>query len=284
MSAIKWKDEYALLKPVVIKKGADLTGRRFSYLHVLYKVKPNDKKMCYWMCECDCGNKTLARTEDLITKQKKSCGCQHRFYSHHGTETRLYHIWCGLKARCNNPNSPKYHSYGARGISVCEEWMHDFDAFRTWALNNGYSDNLSIDRIDNDGNYEPGNCRWATGIEQSNNTSKNIRHEFNGKMLTAHEIAIETGYPLTRLRNRLRYGWTVEEALNTPFKCRPQRLEQKNIKTMVFKNGKMVGVFNSMQEASNFSGESINSVYKCVRGQRDQSNGYTFKRYEEVAT
>ena len=224
MGQIKWKPEYEFLTPVEVKTGTDLTGQKFNSLKVLYKVRAGNRNQLFWMCQCDCGNKTLALTSNLLNGQKKSCGCKHRFYGHHGTETRLYHIWCGIKARCYNKNSPKYHRYGGRGIVVCDEWKNDFSAFREWAINNGYSEELSIDRIDNDGNYEPSNCRWATVLQQSNNTCQNKRFEFEGEMMTAHEISLKTGYPLPRLRNRLRYGWTVQEALSVPYYKRPARL------------------------------------------------------------
>ena len=88
--------------------------------------------------------------------------------------TRLYSIWSGLKGRCNNPNDPRYDRYGGRGISVCEEWNTSFQSFYDWAISNGYSEDLTIDRIDNDGNYEPTNCKWSTSKEQCNNRSSNI--------------------------------------------------------------------------------------------------------------
>lgn len=141
-------------------------------------------------------------------------------YTHH----RLYACYYRMRHRCENKADGSYERYGGRGIKVCDEWKNDFPAFREWAINNGYSEELSIDRIDNDGNYEPSNCRWATVIEQSNNTCQNKRFEFDGEMMTAHEISIKTGYPLPRLRNRLRYGWTVQEALSVPYHKRPARL------------------------------------------------------------
>lgn len=106
---------------------------------------------------------------------------------------RLYSIWCGIKKRCFNPKEPCYPHYGARGITVCDEWLHDFNAFEQWSLANGYSDTLTIDRIDNNGNYSPDNCRWITHDEQQRNRSNNIRVEHNGESKTISELSRELG-------------------------------------------------------------------------------------------
>lgn len=106
---------------------------------------------------------------------------------------RLYSIWCGIKKRCFNPKEPCYPHYGARGITVCDEWLHDFNAFEQWSLANGYCDTLTIDRIDNNGNYSPDNCRWITHDEQQRNRSNNIRVEHNGESKTISELSRELG-------------------------------------------------------------------------------------------
>lgn len=160
----------------------DLTGKRFGRLTVI-GVEDNGKRQTYYACQCDCGNVKVIRADALISGATKSCGCikkeqdktnltaNHR---HKMSGTRLYNIWSGLKGRCNNPNDPRYDRYGGRGISVCEEWNKSFQSFYDWAISNGYSDDLTIDRIDNDGNYDPTNCKWSTNKEQCNNRSSNI--------------------------------------------------------------------------------------------------------------
>lgn len=105
-------------------------------------------------------------------------------YEEHNTKNRLYRIWADMKRRCKNSDRPNYKNYGGKGIRVCQEWENSFDSFREWALNNGYSDDLSIDRIDNNGNYEPSNCRWATAKEQANNKRNNLHIEYKGETRT----------------------------------------------------------------------------------------------------
>lgn len=128
---------------------------------------------------------------------------------------RLYGIWRGMRGRCQNPNRQKYSTYGARGISVCAEWQ-TFANFHKWALANGYQDALTIDRIDNDGDYCPENCRWATALEQNHNRSCTLKVLFEGKLRTVSEVASITGMDYYLLRSRLKRGMDIESALTTP--------------------------------------------------------------------
>lgn len=132
---------------------------------------------------------------------------------HRQTYTRLYHIWCNIKARCNNPNSYAFHRYGGRGIIVCQEWNNSFSKFKEWADRKGYSDTLEIDRIKNDGNYEPNNCRFTSRLAQSNNRSSNFIIKAFEKSKTLMEWERETGIRRETIRKRLRYGWNPEKAL-----------------------------------------------------------------------
>lgn len=155
-------------------KKLELHGHVFGSLRVVKCDGPNKEGAISWLCECECGNYASVRGSDLKRGFTKSCGCAaksvllRRNTTHGGSKTRIYRIWQAMIDRTSNPRASRYSYYGGRGISICHEWR-DFAAFRLWAMANGYSDNLSIDRIDNDGNYQPDNCRWATQQMQVQN-------------------------------------------------------------------------------------------------------------------
>ena len=163
----------------------DLTGLRFGRLTVIDFDRFDERRASWWLCECDCGNEISVRRNSLVSGQTKSCGCYSRdIHTSHGmTKTRLYRIWSGIKTRCENESDESYHRYGERGIDVCSEW-ESFETFRDWALDNGYEDNLTIDRIDNNLGYYPENCRWADRVTQQNNKRNNIYVEYEGERHT----------------------------------------------------------------------------------------------------
>lgn len=129
---------------------------------------------------------------------------------------RILGIFNGMKQRCYNKNSTKYHRYGGRGITICDEWLKNPQSFVDWSMDNGYADNLTIDRINNDGNYEPSNCRWATKKEQANNTSTNHRITYNGETHTLKEWSEKLGISYQTLMIRLCHGWSEEKTLSEP--------------------------------------------------------------------
>ena len=152
----------------------DLTGNRYGKLTVLYQV-PSVNRNSSWACKCDCGKQTIVQAPNLKSGSTRTCGCGvvestiRRSTKHGGSRTKLHMVWEGMKQRCNNPNNKQFEDYGGRGISICEEWNNDFGAFRDWAMANGYKEGLTIERMNNDGNYCPENCKWATYLEQSRN-------------------------------------------------------------------------------------------------------------------
>lgn len=160
----------------------DLTGQRFGRL-VVIGIDDRNTRKTYFYCQCDCGKVKSIRSDGLLSGAVKSCGCMKREqdrtnltanHKHKMSRTRLYETWQGMKGRCYNPNDTRYDRYGGRGITVCDEWRYDFVVFCDWAMQNGYADNLTIDRIDNDKGYSPDNCRWADTETQCRNRSSNV--------------------------------------------------------------------------------------------------------------
>jgi hypothetical protein len=140
-------------------------------------------------------------------------------YFEHGSKTRLYRIWCGMKARCYYPKSIGYKNYMGKGIVVCDEWKNDYVQFRDWSLANGYNEKMTLDRIDSKGNYEPSNCRWTTYKEQANNTSRSVRISYKGNTHTISEWADIVGINASCLRQRIIIRkWPIEKAFTTPVK------------------------------------------------------------------
>lgn len=200
----------------------NLTGEKFGKLYVIGVDEEESERAAklLWECVCDCGNRTTAESHQLTSGKKKSCGCLKReaaippaIVKHGMSDTRLYQCWKDMKGRCLRPSSSRFHTHGGRGISLCPEW-HNFEPFCEWALAHGYRDDLTIDRIDNDGGYCPENCRWTTLVVQGNNRRTNVFVEYNGERLTVADLSRRTGVKLNTLRSRLRKGASVEAAIN----------------------------------------------------------------------
>lgn len=206
---------------VLLKKAniIDLSGNRYGKLVVknIHTTKIGD---AYFDCICDCGNEKVVKGQDLKRGRVKSCGCLKNNFipknkTHGMSKSRLFRIWVGMRQRCNNPNNPKYKIYGGRGITVCNEW-NEFQYFMKWAYENGYDENLTIDRINSDGNYEPSNCRWENLKNQANNTRATIFLTYNGETKSVSEWSDITGIPQNTITKRKRNGWSDERNLSTP--------------------------------------------------------------------
>lgn len=204
----------------------DLTGQRFGRLVVLSKVKHDSDAKIWWYCRCDCGVEKDILGRNLRDGYTKSCGClgkeilaegRQRNNSKRGVDdrsrTRLYRIWIGMRQRCGNPNDHAYPLYGGRGIFVCTEWESNFQAFKEWSYANGYTDKLTIDRIDGNKGYYPENCRWADMHTQQNNTSRNIRIVFCGEERTISEWAEFLGIPYQTIWHRYEKGFPIDQVL-----------------------------------------------------------------------
>lgn len=184
----------------------DLEGKTFGKLTALKPIGYDKQRYMLWECKCSCGNTKIIRSSHLIHGRIKSCGCISK-KANGFARNRIYRIWKGILARCFNEKDPNYRRYGGKGRTVCNEWKKDFMSFYKWSVNNGYRDNLSIDRINNKGNYEPSNCRWATAREQSNNTSQNVFISFRGQKLTKAQWARKIGIKIYSFNYRIKkYG------------------------------------------------------------------------------
>lgn len=206
-------------------KFVDLTGHRFGRLVAVERAenayRRNGHPIVQWKCICDCGNYTVASASHLKSGDVSSCGCYYKErrkqiggkVTHGLSRSRIYNVHKGMKQRCCNPNAPNYRLYGGRGISVCDDWLgpSGFDRFYEWAIQNGYSDSLTIDRIDPNGDYCPSNCRWANTEIQCNNTRKTVRLTHNGKTLSAAQWAKEYGEDRHRIYELIRAGKKTDE-------------------------------------------------------------------------
>lgn len=204
----------------------DLVGKRFKRLVVLERhPERSSLGKVQWVCRCDCGNAVITYTGALTSGNTKSCGCWKLEVcsanglarkTHGLTATPEYKAWQGLKDRCYNKDAPQYRNYGARGIRVCDRWLESFENF---FADMGFrpGPEYSIDREDNDGNYEPGNCRWTTSDIQANNRRVNKYYDFRGEQLTIPQIAKKLRIPPATLAARLRYGMSPEEAFTRQF-------------------------------------------------------------------
>lgn len=211
------------------KNVKNLKGMRFGRLVAEEILKKRDvKRNALWKCSCDCGNYAIVKSTDLLSGNTTSCGCLrkekakilNKTHGKAGENKRLYNIWIGMNDRCYNSQNKFYYDYGGRGISVCKEWKGEngLNNFFEWSMKNGYQDNLTIDRIDNDKGYSPDNCRWATRKVQQNNKRTNRIIEYKGETHTLSEWSEILDIKYGTLLSRLNSGWSDEKTLTTPVK------------------------------------------------------------------
>ena len=203
----------------------NLTGRRFGRLVVtatFEKRKPRNQSKVFWLCNCECGKEAWVFSHQLTAGITKSCGCFRREsatkrgtrHGRHGTPE--YRAWMNMNRRCNNRNTSDYKNYGGRGIAVCARWQ-SFERFLK-DMGTMPGKGYTVDRRDNDGNYEPGNCQWATKKEQNRNSRHNHLVTHGGKTLPVSVWAELMGMPRKTLSARLHRGWSVAEAIDTPLR------------------------------------------------------------------
>ena len=207
----------------MVMPAVDLTGKRFGYLTATHRGPPSSTGRATWVCRCDCGSEVTRESQSLRSKHRpnlKHCGCRHgeHIVTHGMSRSRPYGIWTNMKRRCTDADDKDWHKYGGRGIEVCDRWLESFDNF--WAdMEHGYAPNLTLGRIQNNGPYSPGNCRWETPAQQGVNRRTNRLLNTPKGLLTLSEAAKAYGLLEITLAARLdRYGWPLDRALSTPTK------------------------------------------------------------------
>ena len=197
----------------------NIVGLKFNMLTVISHEgrHPHRRGVSLWKCLCDCGNYKVVGRPELTKGETFSCGCYKKPIikkKKHGlVNNRIYRVWADIKTRCLNANAQNFKNYGGRGIKICKEWEHDFQKFYNWAIEAGYEKGLQIDRIDNDGDYEPSNCRWATRLQNVNNRRRTILIEIDGVTKTTREWGEITGIPYKCIINRHTRGLRGKEAV-----------------------------------------------------------------------
>lgn len=200
-------------------KFIDITGQKFGRLTVVERLENDKHNRSVFRCKCDCGNEITAAGRNLRIRKVQSCGCyakdKKKEVIHGLSKHPLYRIWLGIKQRCYNLNAKRFQDWGGRGITMCDEWRNDFQAFYDWAIANGYEKGLSIDRINNNDNYTPENCRFTTVVEQQRNMRRNNMIEYRGETKTLSEWCEILNLNYNNVKSRLRYGWSIERAFET---------------------------------------------------------------------
>lgn len=205
----------------------EMIGKVYGYLKVIKDlppyITPSGKSVRMVLCRCVCDKTVSVQAQHLRTGNTTSCGCKtselrkNQKTKHGLSDSRLFNIWVGMKQRCYNEKSANYKNYGGRGIKVCNDWFNNFESFYDWSMANGYADDLTIDRIDVNGNYEPSNCRWADKETQENNKTSNVIIAYNGQTMNISQWAKKLNIPVGVLLNRRHLGWDDERIVTEPY-------------------------------------------------------------------
>lgn len=199
----------------------DITGKIYGDLTVIKFSHYDKKRNSYWLCKCSCGNDKIVRRNHLISGGVSSCGCQKpikcgnasRKHGVWAKNKRIYKIWECMNRRCYNEQNPNYPWYDGKGVTVCEEWKNDILSFYTWAISSGYTDELTLDRINCNGNYEPSNCRWIPFKEQCLNTVRTTKVTIDGVSNTITHWLDFFNTPAEIFRHRLKVGYNLLDAI-----------------------------------------------------------------------
>lgn len=207
---------------IKLKPFYDVVGNKYGSLTVVEELM-RQRRSRMVLVQCDCGNRTMVDLNNLESGNTKSCGCVGRKKTSelrrtHGLSKHLlYGVLGNIRSRCTNPNVDEYKNYGARGICICKEWLNDFLSFYNWCIKNGWREGLTVERIDNDGHYEPLNCKIAPDSVQARNKRNNIYLEYNGRNMVVADWSNELGIPFTTITQRLRMDLPIQMVLSTTY-------------------------------------------------------------------
>lgn len=275
------------------KYPVDLSGTGYGQVSVIRLKNPNTYRILadqIYECKCSCGVVIDAKRSTILARRTVSCGCVQRIASKqasvkhgdsrsgkNGRAKRLYKIWGGMRTRCSpRCDRGSYHLYYGKGIRVCDEWK-EYKVFRDWAVSHGYAENLSIDRIDSNGNYEPSNCRWATPHEQLMNTSRNVVVDYNGEKRLLYELAEELGIDYRVFYERIRRGYSANDVVKYKDKHGAELMSKKVAKFDL--EGNLLKVYNSMSEAAlEVSGTTMSgNIRKAILGKINHAYGFKWE-------
>jgi hypothetical protein len=198
-------------------------GQKYGKWKVIKRAGKQGKQPT-WLCVCECGNEGIVPSYNLKAGRSTNCGCVRKETlrkmntTHDHSGSRIHNIWMGMKFRCYNTSGMNYKDYGGRGIEMCEEWKEEFTSFYEWSIENGYNDDLTIDRKNNDLGYTPSNCHWTDRKKQANNQRKNHYIKYMGEVKTLAEWCEQLNLNYSTIKRRIYRGWDVEKAFSTPIK------------------------------------------------------------------